>query len=313
MIEKTDPQRLKNLALPQKLALVLLGIPVLIVFGAYFTDIVAGYKQYIVPLDPWNADKTFWRPALTAVLLVYTGIMFLKQWGYYYKTGQGKSGFFVQTCGIFNDAEWGADILLSFWGGILILAAYGMPSFWLPCASIYFFLVFFRCRITLRRKKYATHWAIYGEAKGPNYTTLWSTFPRSQIVVAAKSAGFLSADAKDTWETRLSVMKDSLDWVHPTAIHKVEGVERPLKVKEILAGWDWIDRMFAVIALVFHLLSLTILKLTHPGLASFSTIVILSGVIFVLHLSLSNASKEWGIKHWHKIVEDEHSGHRDLS
>ena len=42
MIEKTDPQRLKNLALPQKLALVLLGIPVLIVFGAYFTDIVVG-------------------------------------------------------------------------------------------------------------------------------------------------------------------------------------------------------------------------------------------------------------------------------
>jgi|GEM_PF-3476579 hypothetical protein len=300
--QKTEP-RLKKLALPRSFALLLFSVPVLIALGAYFTDVVQLYKSNVAPLDPWYRDNTFWRPLLSAMLLLYTLFMFIKQWGYYFELGEGKSGFFVHTAGIFNDAEWGADLLLSLWGGILVLSAWGMPSFWLPCASIYFFLVFLRCRLTLKRKKFAFHWRTKGESAGPNHLTLTSTFTRQQIVAVAMSAGLIEDTVEDSWDTRLKVMESSLDWIHPTSKHVISGVERSLAAKEILAGWDWIDRMYSMMTLVFAVLSWIILEITGTGPATFFTITILGGLNFALFWFWSKYSREWGINNWNTLVE----------
>lgn len=92
---------------------------------------------------------------LLAALLLLTARFSYKQWCYYFrKSGVGKEGIFVQTIGIVNRLEETTDIILSFWGGLL-LASSTLPYIWIIVLSCYTFIVFLRSLFILLRTNFS--------------------------------------------------------------------------------------------------------------------------------------------------------------
>jgi hypothetical protein len=225
-------------ALSQRVATAAFVAPILIALGGYLPKVGAFYDDHVVgPFDLTRTASSPWRPLLVILLLLVTLSMFMKQWSYYYRLGSGKRGFFVDTCGSLNDAEWTLDVVLSFWGGLLFVAASTMPSFWLPLAAAYSLLVALRCGVTLRRRAFSRKWQKLGAGAGPRAWTFWSTYPNSALPEAAERARFVSADSAGRANADIRILGESLDWIHPKAIHFDPTRERPMAAKEILAGW----------------------------------------------------------------------------
>ena len=218
--------RLAAASLPKSISIAAFSIPLAIALGSYSPYITAFFNDHVAIHDLWNLSTSAWRIPLVVILLVLTLLMFLKQWSYYYVLGDKKQGFFVDTCGCFNDIEWTLDVLLSFWGGLLFLSALRMPGYWLALCALYSVLVYARCLASLRRGVFAASWQEKGEELGPRSWTLLSTSPRLQIAAVARAAGLFSDSGIDDWSARLRVMKESLDWLHPTTIFKDRGTSR---------------------------------------------------------------------------------------
>jgi hypothetical protein len=294
--EQREAGRLAPLALPKAISLSAFLVPVAIMAGSYYPRFVAFFDQHVAIIDTWNTKDSVWKWVLIVVLLVLTVAMFMKQWSYYYRLGQGKSGFFVDTCGCFNDVEWNLDLVMSFWGGLLFLSAVRMPGYWLPFSAGYSALVYTRCDVSLKRNSYATSWSGKGEDAGPRYWSFISTFPWAQTITVARDAGFLASETPDDWTSRLGLMGKSLTWTHPTAVYRDNGTSRQLMACEILAGWAWSHRLFCRLGVVFSIISFVVLARTGPGATACITTILLCLAQVYLFRSLSKASELWGVR-----------------
>ena len=294
--------RLIGIALNRDLSLLVFAIPVGIALGSYVPGVVSFFNANIAIWDPWTTEHSRWKWALSIILFVLTGLMAIKQWSYYYRLGSGKAGFFVETCGCFNDREEALDIALSFWGGLLFLSALRMPSYWLLLSALYSGLVVLRCWVTLRRKMYATIWSERGEESGPRYWTLTSTFPRPQTSAVAQEAGLLPADIKIDWATTINLMKQSLDWTHETAVVGTGHAQRPLAAKEILAGWLWSHSIFLGTGIFFSVFACLVEVRDGPNPTTCLITIGLCLTQVSLFRKLSRRGERWGIKHANRIV-----------
>jgi hypothetical protein len=295
--------RLAAVSLPKSISIASFSIPLAIALGSYSPYVTGFFNDHIAPHDLWNRSNSAWRIPLVAILLVLTLLMFLKQWSYYYVLGDKKQGFFVDTCGCLNDFEWTLDVALSFWGGLLFLSALRMPGYWLTLCALYSALVYARCHASLRRGAFAASWEEKGEELGPRSWTLLSTFPRLQIATVARTAGLFSGSDADDWSARLRVMRESLDWPHPTTIFKDRGTSRQLAAKEILAGWVWSHRLFWIFGAGFALVAWIAVYAAGPGPTAFLTAALLCLLQTFLFKALSEVSELWGIRHANQLTK----------
>lgn len=296
--------RLLRLALPKKLARFAFSIPLAIAAGSsYFKPLNSFFEDHVAILDKWTSIHSPWKWALVVVLFILTVLIAIKQWSYYYGQGNGKAGFFANTCGCFNDREETLDIVLSFWGGLLFVSAVTMPSYWLFLIALYSSLVVLRCWVTLKRKTYAAIWNRKGETSGPRFRTLTSSFPRPQTLEVSQKAGLFEAAAKTTdWAMRLQLMTQSLNWTHPSAKVEDGGYSREPAAKEILAGWLWSHSIFFGTGVTLFVIVVFVEIFEGPSAITSLTTIGFCLVQVMLFRGLSKPGERWGIKHADQLV-----------
>ena len=289
-MDNIDPncRRLAAISLPRNVAIGAFLVPIILAGGS------TTYWPALIPLvnwfdrfDPWNAQTAMPLPRgiISIIFCGMTVLLFMKQWSYYYGSGEGKCGFFVDTCGCFNDLEWNLDLLLSFWGGLLFFTAVRTPGLWFICLGGYSFLVSLRCKVTASGNTYANSWRVSTELKGPSCWKLFSTFPRKTILDVAMRSGLFSRYSSNfykynEWESRLHVMAESLKWKHPTP---VQG--QLLTVEEIATGWKVRHLWTGSFALLAGVDSRVFLGIYGPGWTSFAAslalIALLKGISLI--------------------------------
>ena len=291
--------------MPRATALTLFWLPVLVALGVDRFAVVEPFVRQLESLLnrlPASTDLQFQYPRyiLLTLLVLYSCLVFMKQWSHYFDVGTGLGGLFVSTCGSFNHKEWFVDRVIAFWHGLIFLSAIRIPDLWLPCMAIYFFIARYRCTITLKRAVYASYWSKVGPSGQPQYKNPFSTFPNAGIVDAAQGSEFLNKRAvsdEEEWALRLDVMRDSLDWKHRTAVRWIGDIERALRVKEIFVGWSRILLMLALFASVFTVNARTILYFSPETLAGYYIIAAEGAVLMALFL-FDEDSIYWGVSKW---------------